>query len=202
MKTMPTIEIPENALSKPEDIVTEHKLNDTQRQKLFDAVRELPATVEGTLGRTNLIYHSIELLPDSKPQKFPAYRWSPKVESVIDEEVERMKRLGVVEECHGPVDFLNPLLPIKKPNGKWRICLDSRRLNQFTKKDDFPFPNMIGILQRIQKSYYLSVIDLSESYYQVGLEPKIKPPFVPIRVYLDSRLCRLGRQMRRRQWHV
>lgn len=85
-----------------------------------------------------------------------------------------MKRLGVIEECPREVDFLNPLLPIKKSNGKWRICLDSRRLNQCTKKDDFPFPNMMGILQRIQKSKYFTVIDLSESYYQVGLEDSSK----------------------------
>lgn len=171
---IPTVEVPENPMTQPSDLKTEHVLSSEQRTALFEAVQMLPATKDGSLGRTHLMKHAIELLPGSKPKRVPAYRWSPKVEEVIDAEVDRMKSLGVIEECPGPVDFLNPLLPIKKSNGKWRICLDSRRLNQSTKKDDFPFPNMMGILQRIQRSKYFTVIDLSESYYQVPLEDQAK----------------------------
>lgn len=171
---IPTIEIPEPRLQNPDELETEHVLTPPERAALFLAVKQLPATKEGTLGRTHLMEHTIVLLPGSKPKRFPSYRWSPTVEQVIDSEVQRMQRLGVVEECKGVVDFLNPILPIKKANGKWRICLDSRRLNQSTKKDDYPFPNMMGILQRIQRSKYFSVIDLSESYYQVPLEESAK----------------------------
>lgn len=171
---MPTLEIPDNTPQQPADIETEHKLSRSEKELLFEAVLTLPSTKEGHLGRTNLIMHDIELIPGTKPRKIAYYRWSPEVERVIDEEIERMKRLGAIEECHKAVDFLNPLLPVKKANGKWRICLDSRRLNQCTKKDEFPFPNMMGILQRIQKSKYFSVIDLSESYYQVPLEEEAK----------------------------
>ena len=171
---IPTIEVSEYRLRNPEDLETEHDLTPSEREALFSAVQQLPATKDGSLGRTSLIEHPIELLPGSKPKRFPSYRWSPTVEEVIDAEVQRMKRLGVIEECPGPIDFLNPLLPIKKSNGKWRICLDSRRLNQSTKKDDYPFPNMMGILQRIQRSKYFSCIDLSESYYQVPLAKDAK----------------------------
>lgn len=171
---IPTIEIPATSLQSSIDIDTEHDLTAQQKQELFEAVRELPATNEGRLGRTRVLEHSIDLIPGSQPRRMPMYRWSPTVERVIDEEVERMRKLGVVEECSGPVEFLNPLLPIKKSNGKWRICLDSRRLNSCTKRDDFPFPNMVGILQRIRKSRYFSVIDLSESYYQVSLTETAK----------------------------
>lgn len=169
-----TIEVPENELKEPSDLKTEHCLTEEERHALFQAVQKLPATKNGSLGRTDMIQHEVVLVTGATPKRIPPYRWSPTVERVIDEEVERMKRLGVIEECPGPADFLNPLLPIKKANGKWRICLDSRRLNQFTKKDDYPFPNMMGILQRIQRSTYFTVIDLSESYYQVALEEHSK----------------------------
>lgn len=171
---MPTIEVPQQTIHTPSDLITEHELSIQERQELFEAIRILPATAEGHLGRTNVLLHSIELLPGAQPCRVPCYRWSPTVEKVIDDEVQRMLNLGVIEECSGPVDFLNPLLPVKKANGKWRICLDSRRLNSCTKRDDFPFPNMLGILQRIQRSRYFTVIDLSESYYQVSLDEKSK----------------------------
>lgn len=171
---MPTIELPEQTIHSPADLVTEHDLSTQERQELFEAIRVLPATAEGHLGRTNVLKHNIELLPGAQPRKIPNYRWSPNVESIIDGEIQRMLNLGVIEECSGPVDFINPLLPVKKANGKWRICLDSRRLNSCTKRDDFPFPNMLGILQRIQKSKYFTAIDLSESYYQVSLDETSK----------------------------
>lgn len=100
---MPTLEIPTSKVQTPTDIDTEHQLTDDQRQMLFEAVTMLPATAEGSLGRTTILKHSIELLPGSQPRRLPMYKWSPIVEKVIDEEVERMRKLGVTEECSGPV---------------------------------------------------------------------------------------------------
>lgn len=96
--------------------------------------------------------HRIDVLPNATlRRKQPMYKYSPTVEREVDQEVDRMKKLGVIEECSGPIDFLNPILPVKKSSGKWRIYLDSRGLNQITKPDDFPFPSMTNILHRIKK---------------------------------------------------
>lgn len=171
---IPTIEIPDKKIETPEDLITEHDLTLDQRHLLFNTIMLFPITEDNKLGRTHVLEHKIELLPDSRPKKVPIYRQSLKKEEGIEQDIQRMLKLGVIEECVGPADFLNPILAIKKPNNKWRICLDSRRLNACTKKDDFPFPDMVGILQRIQKSRYFSIIDLSESYYQVPLEEESK----------------------------
>lgn len=171
---MPTVEIPPVAFEKPTDVETQHQLTTEQQNLLFEAIQQLPVTREGRLGRTHLIKHPIELIPGATGKRIPSYRWSPAVESVIDAEMDRLLNLDVIEECEGSADFLNPLLPIKKPTGKWRICLDSRRLNSMTKRDEFPIPNMSTILQRIQRVKYFSVIDLTESYYQVELEDEAK----------------------------
>lgn len=171
---MPTVETPSVTIQGPADIITQHVLTPEQRAELFEAIQQLPITREGQLGRTNLIKHQIELIPGATPKRIPSYRWSPAVETVIDAEMERLRKLDVIEECEGSADFLNPLLPIKKPTGKWRICLDSRRLNSMTKRDEFPIPNMTQILQRIKKVRFFSVIDLTESYYQVELNEEAK----------------------------
>lgn len=124
---MPTVEIPENVIQSPSDITTEHPLSEEQKQSLFNTIQYLPATKDGHLGRTDLIKHEIELLPGAKPKKVTYYRWSPTIESVIDAEIERMRKLGVIEECLGAVDFLNPLLPVKKQveNGGSASILDA-----------------------------------------------------------------------------
>lgn len=167
---IPTIETTSKLWQSLEDVETEHELSSAQQRELFLAVQQLPVIVEGKLGRTPLIKHAIDLIPGAVPKKIPSYKWSPAVETVIEEEIDRLLKLDVIEPCAEAADFLNPLLPIKKPNGKWRICLDCRRLNSMTKKDEFPIPNMVQILQRIRKARYFTVIDLTESYYQVSLE--------------------------------
>lgn len=171
---MPTVEIPTKTFEHADEIETEHQLSPEQQSKLFQAIQHLPMTKEGQLGRTTLLKHSIELLSGATPKRIPSYKWSPALESVIDAEMQRLLSLDVIEECEGSADFVNPLLPIKKPTGKWRICLDSRRLNSLTKRDDFPIPNMSLILQRIKRARYFSVIDLTESYYQVELDDEAK----------------------------
>lgn len=93
----------------PNDLKTEHALTQKERRALFEVVQQLPATRDGSLGRTHLMKHTIDLIPGSKPKRLASYRWSPAVEEVIDAEIERMTRLGVIEECPGPVDFLNSL---------------------------------------------------------------------------------------------
>ena len=62
---MPTLEIPDQLINTLEDIITEHTLNQHEREKLFQTIKELPATTETKLGRTHLIQHTIELHADA-----------------------------------------------------------------------------------------------------------------------------------------
>ncbi len=62
-------------------------------------------------------------------------RRGPRPQSVEkDDEIKRQVRLmlelGVIEECE--VDCMSQVLLAKKSNGKWRFCIDYRKLNSFT----------------------------------------------------------------------
>lgn len=165
---IPSLESPDERDVTPESIITEHKLLPEDKQKLVKVINKFPKSYYGKIGRTKLLTHNIELLPDTRPRKIPAYKYSPKVEEEVDKEIERLLEMDAIEDCNS--DFVNPLLPVKKPNGKWRLCLDARRLNQMTKRDEYPFPNMVNILERLETSKYFSIIDLKDAYHQVTLE--------------------------------
>lgn len=167
---IPFLETPEEVTITPENIVTEHQLTPEEKNELVNIINMFPRSCDGAIGRTTLIQHTIELIPEIKPKKIPAYKYSPKVEQEVDKEVERLLRMDAIEECVS--DFVNPILPVKKANGSWRLCLDARRLNQMSKRDEYPFPNMVSILERLEKSNYFSIIDLKDAYHQVVLEEK------------------------------
>ena len=58
----------------------------------------------------------------------------------------------------------------KKPECKYRLCLDFRKLNAISKKDAYPLPYMTDILRQLKAVKYISKIDLRSAFNQIPLE--------------------------------
>jgi hypothetical protein len=61
---------------------------------------------------------------------------------------------------------------MKKPGGKWRMCIDYRALNAVTKKNGYPLPRIQECLDLVGKARFLSKLDLTQGYYQIRIDPK------------------------------
>jgi hypothetical protein len=55
----------------------------------------------------------------------------------VEAEVQRLQDVKTIREVKYPV-WLDNTVPVKKKNGKWRMCIDFTDLNKTCKKDDFP----------------------------------------------------------------
>ena len=84
------------------------------------------------------------------------------------EKIDKVLEEDVIEPSNS--DWLNPVVTIKKPNGKYRSCLDFRKVNKITKKDLYPIPIMAEILDALRSAKYISKIDLRSAYHQILLE--------------------------------
>ncbi|GKV51996.1 hypothetical protein SLEP1_g58606 [Rubroshorea leprosula] len=62
----------------------------------------------------------------------------------------------------------NPVL-VKKPNGKWRMCIDFTNLNEACPKDPHPLPNVEKLVERAAGHERMSFLDASSGYHQVQL---------------------------------
>lgn len=152
----------------PENVETEHKLSSEERLKLINTIKRFELTAPGKLGRTNLIQHEIILKDGAKPRNQPVYKCSPFIQKEIDAEIERFKSIDAIEECYS--EWTNPLVAVRKSNGKIRVCLDSRRINAMTEKDAYPMQNMQEIFHRLERAKYYSIIDLKDAYFQIPLK--------------------------------
>lgn len=83
-----------------------------------------------------------------------------------------MLALRVIEESDGP--WSNRTTIVRKPR-KNRFCLDPRKLNALTIKNDYLLQNIDGILSRIDQAYYISSVDLKYAFWQIELEEEAKP---------------------------
>ena len=72
----------------------------------------------------------------------------------------------------------NEFLPTKTVTG-WRICIDYRRLNKVTRKDNFPLPFIDQMLDRLTGNEYFFFLDGYSGYSQIAtaLEDQEKTTF-------------------------
>lgn len=147
-------------------------LTQVQIDKLDEVVKQFPRSRDDFIGCTNIVSHHIET-GDAKPVVKRAYQVSPYVQKGIDDELDRMLRLKVIEVSNS--DWANPIVTVKKSNGRVRLCLDARGLNELTLKDRYPLPHIGRILQQIRATKFLSSIDLKDAFWQVNLDEKSRP---------------------------
>lgn len=145
----------------------QHLLSDSQGKQLESTIALFPSSKEGVIGCTKLIKHIIDTT-DSKPIKQRHYTISPFLQPEVNKEIERMLGLGVIEPANSP--WSSPVVVVRKPNGNVRLCLDARKLNEVTKKEAYPLPNINRILGRLTGTRFLSSIDLSDAFWQVDLD--------------------------------
>ena len=99
-------------------------------------------------------------------------RLHPPLKNQVEEELQRMEKQGLIEPSISP--WCSPLVPVKKKDGRIRICIDYRKLNALTKMSSYPLPNIEDNLKQFAGSKYFSTLDLVSGYHQVALEESSK----------------------------
>lgn len=160
-------------ITKNVPVKDDHNLSVDQASALQSVIQTLPFSAEGKLSRTHLMTHTIDT-GDAKPLKQRHYSFSPFIQDLVNKEIDRLLELDVIEKC-STSSWSNPVVAVKKPNGKIRVCLDARKLNEATIKDAYPQPQINRILSRLVGTKYLSSIDFSDAFLQVPLEESSRP---------------------------
>lgn len=132
---------------------------------------ELPKSSHLT-GRTSLVEHTIKLKVDT-PIKQRYYYRNPAMQVILNEEIDTMLADDVIEPSDSP--WSSPVVLIKKPSGKYRVCIDFRKVNSLSEKDAYPLPQINHILEKLRDAHFISTIDLKNGYWQVPLAKESRP---------------------------
>ena len=156
-----------------------HNISDTlnaeQRQVINDLLikfREIFALNIKELTKTNLTAHKIDTLTE-EPVYRPPYRASKLEKMAINEQVHEMLEAGIITESNST--YASPVVMVKKPNGKYRFCVDYRWLNAITKRDPYPLPLIQDLMTAFNGSQYFTTLDFTGAYWQVPLTDDSKP---------------------------
>lgn len=163
---------------KPNLVSVPHELDHEQQSLLNSVVTHFPfVPEEGELNCTHLAKHVINT-GDALPVRKKQYIMSPAITKKAIEEVNRLLKRGIIEPIKYS-EWLLPFLPVQKPNGSIRLCLDARGLNAVTKRNAYPQQNMNRILGQLSSPRYISTLDMTDAFYQIPLaeESKCKTAF-------------------------
>lgn len=140
-------------------------------QCLVEKWRDIFATVKGP---TDKGVHYINIKPGTQPIYQRYYPVNPKIQQLIDKEVDDMLEAGFIEPCNSP--WSNPVLLVNKAHStEKRFCIDFRRLNEVTECDRYPLPNITALLEGLHGKTIFSRLDLRKGYWNIPLAPESRP---------------------------
>ena len=82
-------------------------------------------------------------------------------------EFRKMEEAGIIRRCDSP--WASPLHMVPKPDGSWRPCGNYRSLNNVTKPDNYPLPNIRNFTNNLKHCTVFSKLDLVKGYHQVPM---------------------------------
>nr|GEW83166.1 reverse transcriptase domain-containing protein [Tanacetum cinerariifolium] len=126
---------------------------------------------------------------DFKPEVQHQRRGNPKIHDVIKQEVLKLLDAGLIYLITNS-PWVSPVHCVSKKGGSivveneeneliltrlvmgLRVCIDYRKLNEATRKDQFPLPFMDQMLKRLVGNQFYCFFDVFSGYFQIPIDMK------------------------------
>ncbi|KAH9681669.1 hypothetical protein KPL71_027055 [Citrus sinensis] len=175
-------------------VIISSSLDLEQKGKLLGILKDHKEAIGWTIADIKGIdpvdcMHRIHLEENAKPIREMQRRLNPNIKEVIRAEVIKLLDAGIIYPISdsswvSPVQVVpkksgvtvvtnanNELIPTRVTTG-WRVCIDYRKLNSFTRKDHFPLPFIDQMLDRLAGHDFYCFLNGYSGYNQIPIAPE------------------------------
>ena len=114
--------------------------------------------------------YRIQLQNDHKPVQHLPRQVAVSLKAAYKAELERLVQLEVIKEVQEHTEWINSIVPVKKPDGSLRLCLDPKDLNKAIKRNRWYSRTIDDVLPELAGSKYFSLLDAKSGYWHVPLD--------------------------------
>lgn len=114
--------------------------------------------------------YTIRLHPDAVPFAVSAPRRIPiPLQEPVNRELDKMEQMGVIRRVQESTEWCAGIVPVQKPSGDVRICVDLPQLNKFVLRERYTLPTVDKALGSLAGAEWFSKLDANSGFYQVRL---------------------------------
>jgi hypothetical protein len=143
-----------------------YEVNEKQKLQLFEVLNKYSRNFSEKPGKCKLLKYKFDVKTDQPLRSFSipvpfAMRNADKTQ------IQEMIHDDILELSQS--DILNPLTVVPREGKKPRICVDARKVNQYTIPDYERTPPLQELLQRFEGAKFISSLDLNSAFLQEEL---------------------------------
>jgi hypothetical protein len=184
MKVGETISLNIGTADSPKNVKIGAQCTDEEKLKFTKLLREFQDVFSWSYEDLRgfdpaLIQHIIPIKEDIKSVRQKQILINPTLEENIRKELEKLLKARIIFPIKYS-EWVSNLVLVRKTTGHILLCVDFRELNRVSIKDHFPLPNMEMILQQVEGSQMMSLLDGFSGYNQIKVKrtDKYKTTFI------------------------
>ncbi|MCO5564364.1 hypothetical protein L7F22_018024 [Adiantum nelumboides] len=160
---------------KPAYIATD--LTKEEEQLLIATLKQykdvFPWSYKGLKGvDPSICQHTISLKSNAKPSRQCPYTYNETFARKIKEEIDKLlKEAEFIYEIEH-TDWVSPIVVVPKKNGKLRVCINLKKVNAATIRDNYPLPITDHVIERVAGREAYSFLDGFSGYNQLAIKPE------------------------------
>ena len=126
---------------------------------------------DNDIGKAAVAPHHIELTKNTPIWQKPRTFADP-LNAEIEAQCRELLEQGILE--YSDSKWSSPVVPVRKPDGSLRLCVDYQKVSKVTETQQFPMPNLSNSIYKGHNVKYFTKLDLVRGYYQVPLDEDSK----------------------------
>ncbi len=141
---------------------------------LDELVRRFPIAFEQSVGVIPGWKGSLSLRQNSRPVFFKPREIPYAIRSGVEAELEELVKDNIITFVEKS-DWGSPLVPVPKPNGKIRLCVDYKvAVNPQLTDAHYPIPRIDYLISQLRNSRYYCKLDLYKAYLHIEMDEESK----------------------------